>query len=54
MQRATLLALVGEVERDALLQGLEELVQGVAGSEATGQLGHIGPIAAVLHMDAGG
>jgi len=38
MQRATLLALVGEVERDALLQGLEQLVQGIAGGKAAGKL----------------
>src|SRR4051812_30067426 len=34
MQRATLLAFIGQIERYALLQRLEKLVQGVAGGKA--------------------
>lgn len=54
MQRPALLALGGEIKSNALLQRLEQLVQGVAGREAAGQLGNIGPVAAVLDVDAGG
>jgi len=54
MQRATLLAFIGKVKRNALLQGLEKLVKRVAGGEASRQLGNIGPVAAILDVNAGG
>jgi len=48
MQRAALFALVGEVKRDSLLQGLEKLVQRVAGGKAAWKLRHVGPAASFL------
>src|SRR4051812_39657690 len=52
VQRTALLALVSEIKRDPLLQRLEQLVEGVAGGEASGQLRYVGPVAAVLNVDA--
>jgi len=53
-RRGSWSGLPGRVEHDALPQGLEKLAQGVAGCEAAGQLGHVGPAASSLHMDASG
>lgn len=52
VQRVALLALVSEIEGNALLQGLEKLVQGVAGGEAAGKLWNVCPVAAFLDVDA--
>src|SRR5665811_2286063 len=54
VQGAALLALVGQIKLDSLLQGREQLVQAIAGSEAAGKLGHVGPVAALLDVDASG
>jgi hypothetical protein len=47
-----LLALIGQVERYALLQGLEKLVQGVAGGKAAGKLWNVCPVAASVFLSA--
>jgi hypothetical protein len=53
MQGAALLALVGEIEGNSLLERLKQLVQGVPRRKATGQFGNVSPIAAVLAMKYG-
>ena len=54
MQRTSFRALLGKIERDSLLQRLEELVKGIPGRETAGQLRNNRPVAAVLDMDTRG
>jgi hypothetical protein len=51
VERAALLAPIGEIKSYAIPQGLEKLVKGVPRREAAGELPNVGLVAAVLDVN---